>query len=107
VVRDVAGQAAALPLLSSALVGTWERRRGAALTLAGYLEAGVTALARTASRAGRPRRPGKALARRRWSASPPPASEAQPCAAGSRSPNSLHGPEGERAGGDQFVPAGC
>jgi hypothetical protein len=40
VVGDVLGQAAALPLLSTALVGTWERRRGDLLTLAGYLEAG-------------------------------------------------------------------
>jgi len=50
VVRDVSGQAAALPLLSTALVGTWERRRGRVLTLAGYVEAGgVTgALAGTA-----------------------------------------------------------
>ena len=67
VVRDVAGQAAALPLLSSALVGTWERRRGATLTLAGYLEAGgVTgALARTAEAAlADLDDQGKALARR-------------------------------------------
>ncbi len=50
VVRDVHGQPGALPLLSSALVATWERRRDDTLTLAGYLEAGgVTgALARTA-----------------------------------------------------------
>ncbi|TQN41474.1 DNA-binding SARP family transcriptional activator [Blastococcus colisei] len=40
VVTDVLGQAGALPLLSTALVGTWERRRGDVLTLAGYLEAG-------------------------------------------------------------------
>ena len=40
VVADVRGQAGALPLLSTALVGTWERRRGSVLTLAGYLEAG-------------------------------------------------------------------
>lgn len=50
VLRDVHGQTAALPLLSSALVGTWQRRRAHELTLAGYLEAGgVTgALARSA-----------------------------------------------------------
>src|SRR5829696_3636696 len=40
VVTDVLGQVGALPLLSTALVGTWERRRGDRLTLAGYLEAG-------------------------------------------------------------------
>jgi DNA-binding SARP family transcriptional activator/WD40 repeat protein len=40
VIRDMHGQAAALPLLSSALVGTWERRRERLLTLTGYLEAG-------------------------------------------------------------------
>ena len=53
VVADVAGRPAALPLLSTALVGTWERRRGDRLTLAGYLEAGgVTgALARSAEEA--------------------------------------------------------
>ena len=39
-VADVLGRAGALPLLSTALVGTWERRRGDLLTLAGYLEAG-------------------------------------------------------------------
>jgi DNA-binding SARP family transcriptional activator/WD40 repeat protein len=40
VVGDVLGRPGALPLLSTALVGTWERRRGNRLTLAGYLEAG-------------------------------------------------------------------
>jgi DNA-binding SARP family transcriptional activator/WD40 repeat protein len=66
VVRDVGGQAAALPLLSSALVGTWERRRDATLTLAGYLEAGgVTgALARTADTVLAGLEAGQALARR-------------------------------------------
>ncbi len=50
VVRDVQNQPGALPLLSMALVGTWERRRGATLALAGYLEAGgvTAALAGTA-----------------------------------------------------------
>ena len=43
VLRDVLGRAGALPLLSAALVGTWERRRGDLLTLAGYLEAGGVA----------------------------------------------------------------
>ena len=53
VVADVAGRPAALPLLSTALVGTWERRRGDRLTLAGYLEAGgvAGALARSAEAA--------------------------------------------------------
>lgn len=40
---DVLGQAGVLPLVSTALVGTWERRRGDLLTLAGYLEAGGVA----------------------------------------------------------------
>jgi WD40 repeat protein len=43
VLREVSGQAGILPLLSSALVGTWERRRGRTLTLAGFLEAGGVA----------------------------------------------------------------
>ena len=53
VVADVAGRPAALPLLSTALVGTWERRRGDRLTLAGYREAGgvAGALARSAEAA--------------------------------------------------------
>jgi DNA-binding SARP family transcriptional activator/WD40 repeat protein len=53
VVADVLGRAGALPLLSTALVGTWERRRGQVLTLAGYLEAGGVsgALARSAETA--------------------------------------------------------
>ena len=50
VIRDMHGQAAALPLLSTALVGTWERRRDGTMTLIGYVQAGgVTgALAATA-----------------------------------------------------------
>ncbi len=50
---DVLGRTGALPLLSTALVGTWERRRGELLTLAGYLEAGgvAGALARSAEQA--------------------------------------------------------
>ncbi|GGU57302.1 hypothetical protein GCM10010178_57160 [Lentzea flava] len=49
-VADVAGQAAALPLVQHALVETWHRRRGMTLTLAGYEEAGGVehAIARTA-----------------------------------------------------------
>jgi DNA-binding SARP family transcriptional activator/WD40 repeat protein len=49
VVADVLSNAGALPLLSMALVGTWERRRGDRLTLAGYLEAGGVAGALTRS----------------------------------------------------------
>jgi DNA-binding SARP family transcriptional activator/WD40 repeat protein len=53
VVADVLGRPGALPLLSTALVGTWERRRGSTLTLAGYLDAGGVsgALTRTAEAA--------------------------------------------------------
>jgi DNA-binding SARP family transcriptional activator/WD40 repeat protein len=40
VLREVSGQAGVLPLLSSALVGTWQRRDGRTLTLAGYLKSG-------------------------------------------------------------------
>ena len=49
-IRDVSGQPGALPLLSHALLETWNRRVGRTLTLAGYLEAGGVegALARTA-----------------------------------------------------------
>ena len=49
VVADVRGRPGALPLLSMALVGTWERRRGERLTLGGYLEAGGVAGALTRS----------------------------------------------------------
>ena len=50
VVDDVAGAPGALPLLSTALVATWERRRGNHLELGGYLAAGgaAGAVARTA-----------------------------------------------------------
>ncbi|MEV6242791.1 helix-turn-helix domain-containing protein [Lentzea sp. NPDC051838] len=49
-VADVAGQAAALPLVQHALVETWQRRRGMTLSLVGYEEAGGVdhAIARTA-----------------------------------------------------------
>jgi len=40
VTADVRGRAGALPLLSTALLDTWERRRGRTLTHAGYLAAG-------------------------------------------------------------------
>ena len=42
VVADVSGRPASLPLLSTALVRTWERREGTVLTLAGYTAAGGT-----------------------------------------------------------------
>ncbi len=50
IVGDVAGRAGALPLLSTALAETWERREGRALTLTGYRAAGGVngALARLA-----------------------------------------------------------
>ena len=53
VVADVLGRPGALPLLSTALVATWERRRGHLLTLSGYLEAGAVsgALGRSAETA--------------------------------------------------------
>jgi WD40 repeat protein len=40
VVDDVAEQPGALPLLSTAMLETWQRRRGRSLTLAGYAETG-------------------------------------------------------------------
>jgi class 3 adenylate cyclase/WD40 repeat protein len=40
VVDDVRGEPGALPLLSTAMLETWERRRGRSLTLAGYAETG-------------------------------------------------------------------
>ena len=53
VVEDVRGRPGGLPLLSTALLDTWERRRGRALTHAGYLAAGGVsgALARLADSA--------------------------------------------------------
>nr|WP_239522028.1 BTAD domain-containing putative transcriptional regulator [Geodermatophilus sabuli] len=66
VVADGLGRPAALPLLSTALVGTWERRRGHLLTLAGYLAAGgvAGALARSAEAAyAALDEPGRVLAR--------------------------------------------
>ena len=45
VISDVGGRPAALPLLSTALVRTWERREGRRLTLSGYLAAGGTSSA--------------------------------------------------------------
>jgi hypothetical protein len=48
--RDVADEPGALPLLSHVLLETWQRRRGRTLTLGGYLEAGGVhgAIAQTA-----------------------------------------------------------
>ena len=50
VLRDVAGEPGALPLLSHALRATWERRDGRTLTIEGYRESGgvASAVARTA-----------------------------------------------------------
>ena len=50
VLRDVAGEPGALPLLSHALRATWERRDGRTLTVEAYRESGgvASALARTA-----------------------------------------------------------
>jgi WD40 repeat protein/DNA-binding SARP family transcriptional activator/class 3 adenylate cyclase len=50
IVSEVAGRAGALPLLSTALAETWERRKARVLTLAGYRAAGGVngALARMA-----------------------------------------------------------
>jgi WD40 repeat protein/class 3 adenylate cyclase len=50
VVGDVADEPGALPLLSHALLETWERRRGRTLTLAGYAQSGgvAGAIAQTA-----------------------------------------------------------
>jgi DNA-binding SARP family transcriptional activator/WD40 repeat protein len=45
VLDDVAGQPAALPMLSAALVRTWENRAGEALTLDGYQRGGGVASA--------------------------------------------------------------
>jgi WD40 repeat protein/class 3 adenylate cyclase len=50
VVGDIADEPGALPLLSHALLETWERRRGRTLTLAGYAQSGgvAGAIAQTA-----------------------------------------------------------
>ena len=50
VLADVAEEPGALPLLSAALVATWERRNGRTMTRAGYMEVGGVrgALARSA-----------------------------------------------------------
>ena len=50
VLRDVAGEPGALPLLSHALRATWERRDGRTLTIEGYRESGgvSAAIAKTA-----------------------------------------------------------
>jgi WD40 repeat protein/class 3 adenylate cyclase/energy-coupling factor transporter ATP-binding protein EcfA2 len=50
ILRDVAGEPGALPLLSHSLLETWKRRSGRMLTLIGYLQAGGVqgAIAKTA-----------------------------------------------------------
>ena len=50
ILRDVAGEPGALPLMSHALSVTWERRDGRTLTVEGYRESGgvASAIARTA-----------------------------------------------------------
>ncbi|MEU8659276.1 nSTAND1 domain-containing NTPase [Actinoplanes philippinensis] len=66
-VSDVAGQPAALPLVSHTLAEAWRRRRGLALTLTGYEDVGGIryALARTAEETfGALDEPGQAAARR-------------------------------------------
>jgi DNA-binding SARP family transcriptional activator/class 3 adenylate cyclase len=67
VVSDVAGRAGALPLLSTALAETWERREARTLTLAGYRAAGGVngALARMAEDAYAALPPGPRAAARR------------------------------------------
>ncbi|MEV6302992.1 hypothetical protein AB0M02_26490 [Actinoplanes sp. NPDC051861] len=52
VIADAAGQPGALPLVSHALLETWHRRQGYALTLSGYRDAGgvTDAIAQTAER---------------------------------------------------------
>lgn len=67
VLDDVGGQATALPLLSAALVRTWENREGSALTLRGYRLGGgiASAIEQSAEDAfGRLDEPGKVAARR-------------------------------------------
>jgi len=50
ILRDVAGQAGGLPLLSHSLLETWKRRSGRMLTVIGYLQSGGVqgAIAKTA-----------------------------------------------------------
>src|SRR5439155_10575938 len=50
VLRDVAGQPGALPLLSHSLLETWKRRSGRMLTVIGYMQSGGVqgAIAQTA-----------------------------------------------------------
>lgn len=52
ILRDVAGEPGALPLLSHALLATWQLRDGRTLTVEGYRETGgvSSAIARTADR---------------------------------------------------------
>ena len=50
IVRDIAGEPGALPLLSHSLLETWKRRSGRMLTILGYLQSGAVrgAIAKTA-----------------------------------------------------------
>jgi DNA-binding SARP family transcriptional activator/WD40 repeat protein/energy-coupling factor transporter ATP-binding protein EcfA2 len=67
IVDDVAGRSGALPLLSTALAETWQRRQGRTLTLAGYQAAGGVdgAVARMAEDGYLDLGPGPQLAARR------------------------------------------
>jgi WD40 repeat protein len=67
IIADAAGQPAVLPLVSHALLETWRRRRGVALTLAGYEAAGGIqhAVARTAEEVYHALEPGQQQAARR------------------------------------------
>jgi WD40 repeat protein len=64
---DVAGEPGGLPLLSTALLESWQRRQGRTLTLAGYAETGGVkgAVARLAERAFGRLDPGQQTATRR------------------------------------------
>jgi hypothetical protein len=67
IVADVRGRPGSLPLLSTALLDTWERRKGRTLTHAGYLAAGGVpgALARLADTAYAKLAPAEQAAARR------------------------------------------
>ena len=69
ILRDVAAEPGALPLLSHALRATWERRDGRTLTVEGYRDSGgvASAIARTAD--ARRRRPARRAATRSRAAS--------------------------------------
>ena len=90
-VRDVLGRSGALPLLSTALAETWERRRDGTLTLAGYLATGgVTgAVGRSAETAfaSLPTSPGRSWPAGSWCGSPSRTSKGR-CVPGSCRPPS-------------------